>query len=372
MLDGPARERASRRRDQRDGAPLRVPRRRRRGGCLGRADASELATPLRRHREAVIDGSIALGTVKLFRDRRRRCRSSTSLAEARRASPLAGRPRARCTTSRSAAAWPTASHEARRAVDRGGACPLRGARARPLAPGAPVGPRVRLELELGAWTEATSTARADRRRDPRLARAAAAGAPRPRARPRPTRRPGHRPRSSPRRRAIVDRATDPSWHAALACARAEVAWLERRPHDVRRGDRRGLRARSGSSPGRRGAGELAYWRRRSTESPRTPPAASRALVAPARGRVAGCRRRLARPRAPVRGSAGALRGGRRGGAARIARRGSSASGPARSRAVVARAAAGTRRARRPARATCRRPRRTPGSSRAGNWTCSRS
>jgi ATP/maltotriose-dependent transcriptional regulator MalT len=120
--------------------------------------------------------------------------------------------------------------------------------------------RVRLELDRGAWTDATSTAELivaeirdspeprlqallvlalvrARRGDPDTAPLLAEGA------------------------SIVAASTDPSWHAALACVRAEVAWLERRPDGVQEETEAAYR-REHRSTWSSSLGELAYWRRK--------------------------------------------------------------------------------------------------------------
>jgi DNA-binding CsgD family transcriptional regulator/tetratricopeptide (TPR) repeat protein len=120
--------------------------------------------------------------------------------------------------------------------------------------------RVRAELDRGRWTEATETAAvigAETRDSPeplfqsRLVLALV------RAR-----------RGDPETRALLDEAAtivgladDPGWSAALGCATAEVAWLERRPERVHEATDAALeheRHRVSSW----WLGELAYWRRR--------------------------------------------------------------------------------------------------------------
>jgi DNA-binding CsgD family transcriptional regulator/tetratricopeptide (TPR) repeat protein len=117
--------------------------------------------------------------------------------------------------------------------------------------------RVRLELDTGRWTDATATAErieAETRDSPEPRLQALLVLALVRAR-----------RGDPGTAALLDEAaaivagaSDPGWHGALACAQAEVAWLEGR-HD-------GARETDGSfrsaSPGSWWLGELAYWRRR--------------------------------------------------------------------------------------------------------------
>jgi DNA-binding CsgD family transcriptional regulator/tetratricopeptide (TPR) repeat protein len=119
--------------------------------------------------------------------------------------------------------------------------------------------RVRLELERGAWSDATSTADlivAEIRDspDPRLQALLVLALVRARR---------GDPDTSPlltEAAAIVSAATDPSWHAALACARAEVAWLERRSGRVRE-ETDAVYRNERDAPSSSWLGELAYWRR---------------------------------------------------------------------------------------------------------------
>jgi DNA-binding CsgD family transcriptional regulator/tetratricopeptide (TPR) repeat protein len=120
--------------------------------------------------------------------------------------------------------------------------------------------RVRLELDLGRWAEATETAAgvgADNRDSPdplfvsRLVLALV------RAR-----------RGDPETRPLLDEAAeiasaadDPSWGCALACAVAEIAWLERHADGVREATQAAMEDACTSSSWR--LGELAYWRRKS-------------------------------------------------------------------------------------------------------------
>ena len=121
--------------------------------------------------------------------------------------------------------------------------------------------RVRLELDLGAWTDATSTAElivAEIRDspEPRLQALLVLALVRARR---------GDPDTAPllaEATAIVDQATDPWWHAALACVKAEVAWLERRLEAVR-DDTEAVYQRERETPGSWAIGELAYWRQRS-------------------------------------------------------------------------------------------------------------
>jgi DNA-binding CsgD family transcriptional regulator len=119
--------------------------------------------------------------------------------------------------------------------------------------------RVRHELERGAWTEATATAElvvAEIRDspEPRLQALLVLALVRARRGD-----PGTAPLLG-RAAAIVEGASDPSWHATLACARAEIAWLEGRSDAV-------AEATDGifthAPPRAWWLGELAYWRRKS-------------------------------------------------------------------------------------------------------------
>ncbi len=120
--------------------------------------------------------------------------------------------------------------------------------------------RVRLELDRGDWTDATSTANVivaeirdspdprfqallvlalvrARRGDPDAAPLLAGAA------------------------AIASAASDPDWGAALACARAEVAWLEGRVDSVAEETEAAYRAEM-DNPASSWVGALAYWRRK--------------------------------------------------------------------------------------------------------------
>jgi len=120
--------------------------------------------------------------------------------------------------------------------------------------------RVRLELERGEWTGATADAERilTEIRDspePRLQALLVLALVRARR---------GDPETAPllaEAAEIAAAASDPGWHGILACARAEIAWLERRTDDVRDATQvvfeRGLAAPS------RWLGELAYWRRAS-------------------------------------------------------------------------------------------------------------
>jgi DNA-binding CsgD family transcriptional regulator len=121
--------------------------------------------------------------------------------------------------------------------------------------------RVRRELERGAWTEATSTAEgivAEIRDspEPRLQALLALALVRARRGD-----PGTGPLLA-EARAIAERATDPGWHAPLACAEAEVSWLEGRRGDVAKATDTVFRHER-EAPGSWWLGELAYWRRKS-------------------------------------------------------------------------------------------------------------
>ena len=120
--------------------------------------------------------------------------------------------------------------------------------------------RVRRELERGAWTDATSTADvilAEIRDSPEPRLQALLVLALVRAR-----------RGDPDTGPLLTEAakiaaasSDPGWHAPLACAQAEVAWLERSPDGLARAtDEVFLRQRD--DPGSWWLGELAYWRRR--------------------------------------------------------------------------------------------------------------
>ena len=119
--------------------------------------------------------------------------------------------------------------------------------------------RVRIELDRGAWTDATSTAGtivAETRDspEPRLQALLVLALVRARR---------GDPDTGPilaEAATVVAAATDPSWHAALARTRAEVAWLERRPDGVREATDPAYRhAQDAASSW---LGELAYWRRK--------------------------------------------------------------------------------------------------------------
>ncbi len=121
--------------------------------------------------------------------------------------------------------------------------------------------RVRRELERGAWTEATSTADAivAEIRDspePRLQALLALALVRARRGD-----PGTAPLLT-EARAIAARATDAYWHASVACAQAEISWLEGRHDDVAEATDTVFR-REREAPGSSWLGELAYWRRKS-------------------------------------------------------------------------------------------------------------
>jgi DNA-binding CsgD family transcriptional regulator/tetratricopeptide (TPR) repeat protein len=120
--------------------------------------------------------------------------------------------------------------------------------------------RVRCELERGAWTDATATADvivAEIRDspEPRLQALLALALVRARR---------GDPDTAPLLAAaaeIVAAASDPGWHAELACAEAEIAWLERRPDDVPgRTDAVFRQRHDGPAPW--WLGQLAFWRRR--------------------------------------------------------------------------------------------------------------
>ena len=120
--------------------------------------------------------------------------------------------------------------------------------------------RVRLELGRGAWTDATATAElivAETRDspEPRLQALLVLALVRARRGD-----PGTAPLLA-EAEAIVATATDPGWHASLACAHAEVAWLERRAAEARKATEAAYeRERVAASSW--WLGELAYWRRK--------------------------------------------------------------------------------------------------------------
>ena len=119
--------------------------------------------------------------------------------------------------------------------------------------------RVAVQLDQGSWTEATETAAtivAEARDSPEpllMARLVLALV---RAR-------RGDPETAPllaEAAAIVEKADEPRWHATLACAIAEVAWLERRPDGIDEATRPALEvARAG---GAWWLGQLEYWRHR--------------------------------------------------------------------------------------------------------------
>jgi DNA-binding CsgD family transcriptional regulator len=118
--------------------------------------------------------------------------------------------------------------------------------------------RVRLELDTGRWTDATATAErieAETRDspEPRLQALLVLALVRARRGD-----PGTAPPLE-EAAAIVAGASDPDWQGALACAQAEVAWLEARHDGV--GEATGGPFQD-ASPGSWWLGELAYWRRR--------------------------------------------------------------------------------------------------------------
>jgi DNA-binding CsgD family transcriptional regulator/tetratricopeptide (TPR) repeat protein len=118
--------------------------------------------------------------------------------------------------------------------------------------------RVRMELDRGSWTEATSTAEtilAEIRDSPEPRLQALLVLALVRAR-----------RGDPDTGPLLDEAdriaadaTDPGFHAPLACARAEIAWLERRPDRARDATDEVWRVQS-AAPSSWWIAELAYWR----------------------------------------------------------------------------------------------------------------
>ena len=120
--------------------------------------------------------------------------------------------------------------------------------------------RVRLELNGGAWTDATSTA------DVILAEIRDSPEPRLQALlvlalVRARRGDPDTDRLLAEADLIVSAASDPGWHASLACVRAEVAWLERRLDGVR-DETAVVWQTAQETPASRWVGELAYWRRK--------------------------------------------------------------------------------------------------------------
>ena len=121
-----------------------------------------------------------------------------------------------------------------------------------------LGLRVRYELDRGAWTDATTTAElivAETRDspEPRLQALLVLALVRARR---------GDPDTAPvleEAAGLVADATDPGWHADLARAQAEIAWLEGRPDGVREATERSFASASSSSWW---LGELAYWRRK--------------------------------------------------------------------------------------------------------------
>jgi DNA-binding CsgD family transcriptional regulator len=121
--------------------------------------------------------------------------------------------------------------------------------------------RVQRELQRGAWTEATSTAEgivAELRDspEPRLQALIALALVRARRGD-----PGTAPLIA-EATAIAEKATDPYWHASVACAQAEISWLEGRHANVAKATDTVFR-REREATGSSWLGELAYWRRKS-------------------------------------------------------------------------------------------------------------
>jgi DNA-binding CsgD family transcriptional regulator len=120
--------------------------------------------------------------------------------------------------------------------------------------------RVRFELDQGRWTEATETAEvlvAETRDSPEPRFVARLVLALVRAR-------RGDPDTAPllaEARATVGEADDVGWRAALACAVAEVAWVERRSEDVREATQALLDVER-ESPSSWWLAELAYWRRK--------------------------------------------------------------------------------------------------------------
>ncbi|HET7367431.1 MAG TPA: response regulator transcription factor, partial [Gaiella sp.] len=120
--------------------------------------------------------------------------------------------------------------------------------------------RVRFELDLGRWTEATETAEvivAETRDSPEPLFVARLVLALVRAR-------RGDPETAPllaEAAKTVEQADDAHWLAALACTVAEVAWLEQRTNGVREATQAAFEQELGTSSSSWLA-ELAYWRRR--------------------------------------------------------------------------------------------------------------
>jgi DNA-binding CsgD family transcriptional regulator/tetratricopeptide (TPR) repeat protein len=120
--------------------------------------------------------------------------------------------------------------------------------------------RVRFELDQGRWTDAAETATvivAETRDSPEPLFQARLALALVRAR-------RGDPDTGPllaEAAAIAGSTDDPGWSAALACAVAEVAWLERRAEDVRGATQAALEHELGQQSSW-WLGELAYWRRK--------------------------------------------------------------------------------------------------------------
>jgi DNA-binding CsgD family transcriptional regulator len=121
--------------------------------------------------------------------------------------------------------------------------------------------RVRDELDRGRWVDASATAariRADIRDSPEPLLEAQLVTALVRAR-------RGDPDTAPPladARGIVAAADAASWSAVLACAVAEVAWLERQPRGVRDATQAALEHERAAGPSSRWLGELAFWRRK--------------------------------------------------------------------------------------------------------------
>jgi DNA-binding CsgD family transcriptional regulator len=128
--------------------------------------------------------------------------------------------------------------------------------------------RVRSELDRGQWSDAAETAA--------LIAAETRDSPDPGFQARLVLALVRARRGDPETQAPLAEATaiaatgdDPAWDTALACALAEVAWLERRPDDAREATQAVLEPKRERWSSR--LGELAYWRRKNGFVDELPP-----------------------------------------------------------------------------------------------------